>query len=63
MKSTFKDIGGIFPTSFDLPEMWRLNASRCGGRFNKLFFWAYPVVGVILIPYTLLCLIEHWLSA
>lgn len=55
--------GGLFPTVFDIGEMWRLNQSRCGGRFNLFFFWMYPALAVFLAPYTVLCLIQAALKA
>ncbi len=57
-----KDSGGIFPTLFNFPKMWKLNASRCGGRFNLFFFWMYPVAAAMLLPFTVLCLIEVLLT-
>ena len=57
MKS-FKNMGGLFPTVFDLPEVWEINSKRCGGRFNLYFFWAYPIVAFLQIPFTVLCSIE-----
>lgn len=53
-----KRSGGIIPTLFDIGEFWRINRPRCGGRFNLMFFWIYPVVAVFLAPYTILCMIE-----
>lgn len=58
-----RQAGGLFPTVFDMPLMWRLNQSRCGGRFNLLFFWMYPALAVFLAPYTVLCLIQAALKA
>ncbi len=53
---------GIFPTLFDIPEVWRLNSNRCGGRFNLIFFWLYPLaVPVLLVP-TVLTLVETLLT-
>ena len=56
--SRVKKSGGIFPTTLDLPEMWRLNSTRCGGNFNILFFWMYPITAIFLITFTLLCALE-----
>lgn len=53
-----KKLGDWIPTIFDLPEVWEINASRCGGRYNALFFWTYPIAAVILLPVTVLALIE-----
>ena len=53
-----KEIGASFPTVFNLKEMWDLNAKRCGGKFNLLFFWMYPLAAVALLPFTVLCLVE-----
>lgn len=53
-----KNIGGIFPTLFDIPDMWRLNSTRCSGKLNLYFFWLYPIAVVFLIPFTILCFIE-----
>ena len=53
-----KESGGIFPTLFNLVEMWNLNSTRCNGKFNLIFFWMYPLVAFMLMPFTLLCLVE-----
>jgi hypothetical protein len=52
-------MGGYVPTIFDFPEMWDLNRSRAGGRFNLIFFWLYPIAAVILLPVTIFCFIER----
>jgi hypothetical protein len=54
-----KNMGGLFPTIFNLPEMWRLNSNRANGRFNLIFFWGYLIMLLALIPFTVLCLIEY----
>jgi len=41
-----------------MPEVWRLNRGRCRGRFNLFLFWLYPLGALILLPFTILCLIE-----
>lgn len=56
--SKYKEMGSIFPTLFDFPEMWILNRDRCSGRFNLFFFWLYPFAAVIVLPFTILCFIE-----
>ena len=53
-----KRSSGVVPTLFDIGDIWRINRSRCGGRYNLLFFWAYPLVAIFLAPYTVLCMIE-----
>ena len=53
-----KEIGGIFPTIFDLPEMWKINSTRCGGKFNLLFWWIYVISAPFLAFYGILCLFE-----
>lgn len=53
-------MGGFIPTIFDFPEAWAINRTRCGGHFNLLFFWLYPIAALILLPLTILCLIERW---
>ena len=30
-------------------DMWKINRSRCGGRFNLYFFWLYPVVAPLFV--------------
>lgn len=50
--------GGLFPTVFNIGEMWRLNQSRYAGWFNLLFFWMYPLVAIFLVPYTVMCLLH-----
>ena len=57
-----KEMGGLFPTIFDYPDMWRLNSERCGGKFNLLFWWVYVLLFLPLLPFTLLCLIESALT-
>lgn len=57
-----KDSGGLFPTLFNFPEIWRLNSTRCGGKFNLIFFWMYPPAALMLLPFTLLCLVEMLLT-
>jgi len=58
-----KRSSGVVPTLFDIGEIWRINRSRCGGRFNLLFFWFYPLLAVYITPYTVLCMIEVALKA
>ena len=53
-----KRSSGIVPTLFDIGEIWRLNRPRCGGRFNLMFFWMYPIASTFLAPYTLFCMIH-----
>ena len=53
-----KKSGGLFPTLFNFGEMWRLNSGHCGGAFNLMFFWMYPIAAAFLLPYTLLCMLE-----
>ena len=52
-----KRSSGVVPTLFDIREIWRINRSRCGGRFNLLFFWMYPAFAVFIAPYTILCIL------
>jgi hypothetical protein len=54
-------MGTIFPTLFDLPAMWKLNATRCKG-FNLIFLWMYPIVVFCLVLPTVFGLIEAALS-
>jgi hypothetical protein len=61
-KNILAMIGGIFPSSFNLIEVWKINQTRCGGHFNKIFFWLYPIVFIYLIPFTILCLLEYVLK-
>ena len=58
MDVKYKELGLFIPTLFDMKDMWDINKSRCGGYFNWLFFWMYPLAGVCLISFTLLCYIE-----
>ncbi len=53
-----KHADGLMPTLFDMGEVWRLNSSRCKGRFNLIFFWLYPIAALGLIPITILVFIE-----
>jgi len=54
----YKEIGGLFPTLFDFADIWRVNRGRCNGNFNIFFFWLYPIVGILLVPFTILCFFE-----
>lgn len=53
--------GGLFPTLFDFPELWRLNATRFPG-FNIVFCWFYVLSLMFFIPFTILCLMEGFLK-
>jgi hypothetical protein len=57
-----KKSGGIFPTLFNMGEMWRINSARCGGKFNLFFFWMYPIAAAFMLPFTLLCFLEVLLT-
>ena len=39
-------------------EIWRVNWSRCGGRFNLYFFWMYPLA----LPFCLTWDFLNWLE-
>ena len=54
--------GGLFPTVFDLKEMWDVNSKRCNGKFNIYFFPFMPIMFLFCIPYTFLCLLEALLT-
>lgn len=58
----YRHICDPFPTLFDLPELWCLNSTRAGGKFNMLFFWLYPILLPGMFLLTLLCLIEYHLT-
>jgi hypothetical protein len=58
----YKVKGGLFPGVFDIVELWKLNSSRCEGYFNKIFFLAYIPVFICVIPYTMLCLLEGFIT-
>lgn len=60
--SDLKCMGGVIPTIFDLPEVWRLNRRDNGSWFNIVFFWFYPIVAILLLPFTILCLIGRWIG-
>jgi len=53
-----KEIGGLCPTLFNLIEIWKSNSTRASGRFNFIFFWMYPIIAIVLLPVTLMALIE-----
>jgi hypothetical protein len=50
-------MGGIFPSLFDLPALWKINSTRFRG-FNIVFFPFYFVFVFMALPYTVFCLIE-----
>lgn len=39
-------------------NMWKTNQSRCGGRFNRYFFWGYPLI----LPFCILWDFLTWLE-
>ena len=58
----YRHIGGLFPTLFDMPELWRLNSTRMGGRFNFVFCWLYIVLLPPMLFFTFLCIVEYYLT-
>lgn len=43
-------------------EMWKINRSRCGGRFNLIFFWMYPIAAPFCFMWDFLNWIERALT-
>lgn len=39
-------------------ELWKSNRERSGGRFNRCFFWMYPLV----LPLCLIWDVLEWLE-
>lgn len=57
-----KNMGEFIPTIFDLPEVWSLNRKAYGRWYNYAFCWLYPIAAVLLLPFTILCLIARWIG-
>jgi hypothetical protein len=54
--------GKIIPGLFDLPELWKVNSTRCNGNFNKIFFPTYLLFICFTFPCAILELIEAVLT-
>lgn len=39
-------------------EVWKSNRTRCGGRFNRYFFWMYLLVSPLILTWDFL----EWLE-
>lgn len=43
-------------------EAWKINRSRCGGRFNLYFFWLYPLMAPCALTWDFLDWLERVLT-
>jgi hypothetical protein len=42
-----------------IADMWKINRTRSGGRFNLYFFWMYPLAAPFCFMWDLLCWLER----
>jgi hypothetical protein len=55
-----RGIGGFMPTVFDMPDIWRLNSGRAGGKFNLLFGWWLTIITLPFFLGTTIMALCEW---